>query len=279
MRCRQSTVATTTTTTIRARTTLTSWRVVFVRTALPPLAGPAPNIRCAQRPPRRCGDNGEVPQPLASALDDLRALILDPRRLVRAVAAGRRRSEHPTHRRVELRWVDLRGDAHLQVVRYDERQSFTENVALAEAPVAVDGLLAEPYGNWHVVGAAETVQVRVTKKGDAQVHRSAGGGLAGGGRAGGGPAGGGPAGDSGAGGTAADGVLALASHDRRKPRMLEPGDAYLRAVGISDESSRIKPSRQAKYRQVEEFLRALDPVLAPAVDAAGTDALRVADLG
>ena len=30
------------------------------------------------------------------------------------------------------------------------------------------------------------------------------------------------------------------------------------ALGISDAQGRIKPSRQAKYRQVEEFLRLLD---------------------
>ena len=31
----------------------------------------------------------------------------------------------------------------------------------------------------------------------------------------------------------------------------------LKALGISDARGRMKPSRQGKYRQVEEFLRAL----------------------
>ena len=58
------------------------------------------------------------------------------------------------------------------------------------------------------------------------------------------------------------------AHDRAKQRLLPEDDPVLRALGISDAQGRVKPSRQAKYRQVEEFLRALgaavDDALAPA---------------
>ena len=55
----------------------------------------------------------------------------------------------------------------------DGARPYTRNVAPGpEAAAAVDALLAEPFGNWHVETAAATVQVRVTKKGDAQVHRA-----------------------------------------------------------------------------------------------------------
>ena len=39
----------------------------------------------------------------------------------------------------------------------------------------------------------------------------------------------------------------------------------LKALGISDEQGRVKPTRQAKYRQVEEFLRLLDASLGEAM--------------
>ena len=39
------------------------------------------------------------------------------------------------------------------------------------------------------------------------------------------------------------------------------------ALGISDAQGRVKPSRQAKYRQVEEFLRDLAPVVDDAIAA------------
>ncbi|HEY9291310.1 MAG TPA: SAM-dependent methyltransferase, partial [Microlunatus sp.] len=71
------------------------------------------------------------------------------------------------------------------------------------------------------------------------------------------------------------------SHDRQKPRTLPPDHPVLQAVGIADHEGRVKPSRQAKYRQVDEFLRLLAPAIAsgriprPTLDRP----LRIVDLG
>jgi len=195
-----------------------------------------------------------VPEPLEPALSLVRESVLDPDRLVRAVAAGRRKGQRPAWRRAEFRWVDLRDGRRLQVVTHDETQSFTRNVAAEDAPAAVDALLAEPFGNWHVDTTAESLQLRVTKRGEAQLHRAS-------------PARGGPVGRP------------DRAHDRVKARLLDPGDPLLRELGISDAAGRVKPSRQDKYRQVEEFLRALDPVLERAREEAGDGPLRVVDLG
>jgi SAM-dependent methyltransferase len=196
-------------------------------------------------------DNGGVVEPLMPALEGVRADVLDDDRLIRAVAAGRRRGDRPAFRRAELRWVELRAGRRLQVVRYNDRQAFTDNVEPEQAAAAVQELLEQPYGNWHVETTDGTTQLRVTKNGEAQVHRSAR-----------------PA-----------AVEAVRSHDRTKVRLLDPNDFFLRAVGISDDRGVVKPSRIAKYRQVEEFLRALEPVLPQARDAAGDRPLRVVDLG
>jgi SAM-dependent methyltransferase len=56
-------------------------------------------------------------------------------------------------------------------------------------------------------------------------------------------------------------------HDRVKPRLLPEDDLVLRALGISGDDGTVKPSRQAKYRQVEEFLRLLGAGLDDAVAA------------
>jgi SAM-dependent methyltransferase len=189
-----------------------------------------------------------VPEPLTDALASVRTLLLDERRLVRAVAAGRRRGAELAWRRVEVRPVDVRAGRRLQVVRYDEQQAHTANVGLADASALVDELLALPFGNWHVETVDETVQLRVTKKGAAQVHR--------------------------AGGVRRE---QRTGHDRAKPRLLDPADPFLVEVGISSADGRVKPSRQDKLRQVEDFLRALDPVLEP-VAALGRP-VRVVDLG
>ena len=198
------------------------------------------------------GHNGWMAEPLGPVLERVRADLLDADRLVRAVAAGRRRGERPAYRRAELRWVDLRQGRLLQVVTFDDRQAFTSNVADADAAGAVQQLIDEPYGNWHVETVDGTTQVRVTKSGDAQVHSS-------------------PADP--------ESATPDRTHDRVKFRLLDPADPFLRAVGITDGQGRIRPSRRDKYRQVEEFLRALEPVLERARAAAGDGPLRIVDLG
>ncbi len=190
-----------------------------------------------------------MPVPLQTALDGLRA-DLTADRLVRAVAAGRRKGqEPPPWRRQELRYVDLADGPHLQLVSYDDRQAFTRNVPEPDAGEIVGELLAQPYGNWHVDTLTETVQLRVTKRGEAQVHRRAR--------------------------ELSLDVVEARLHDRVKPRLLDPADPVLRAIGISDAAGRVKPSRTAKLRQIEDMLRTLEPVLDDLPDRT----LRVVDLG
>ena len=73
--------------------------------------------------------------------------------------------------------------------------------------------------------------------------------------------------DAGAPAAPREDVTAPLRHDRAKPRLLPEDDPVLRAIGIAGEDGRVKPSRQAKYRQVEEFLRLLGSGLDDAVAA------------
>ncbi|MDQ6525772.1 SAM-dependent methyltransferase [Nocardioides sp. LHD-245] len=197
-------------------------------------------------------------QPLDEGLARVRADLLAEDRLVRAVGSGRRRSAAPPWRRVELRWVDLKAGRHLQVVRYDATQAHTANHARGgAAEEAVDALLAEPFGNWTVETAERQLSLRVTKKGDAAVHTTA----------------------------RKSEAPVERSHDRAKERLLPEDDPVFAALGLADAQGRIKPSRMAKYRQVEDFLRILDRSVADAIakghlrTPTGADPLRVVDLG
>ena len=76
--------------------------------------------------------------------------LLDPARLIRAVAAGRRKGHTPSLVRAELRPVALKSGRRLQLVTDDGARPHTRNVDWAEAGATVDALLAEPFGNWHV---------------------------------------------------------------------------------------------------------------------------------
>src|SRR3954449_1448750 len=110
--------------------------------------------------------------PHPEALATLRDAVLDDEHLVRALASGRRRGQDaPRWRRVELRYVDLKAGRRLQVTAYDDTQAHTSNHAPGpESRDAVDPLLDEPFGNWHVDTTSEVHQLRVTKKGEAMVH-------------------------------------------------------------------------------------------------------------
>ena len=202
--------------------------------------------------------------PVNDELTLLRSAVLDADGLVRALATGRRKGqpapvvEGREVRRVEVRVVDLKAGRHLQVVSYDAMQAHTTNHLLGEAAeAAVDALLAEPFANWHVDTATATHQLRVTKKGVPLLHTSA----------------------------RAEAVEVSREHDRAKERLLAEDDPVLVALGISDAQGRVKPSRQAKYRQVEEFLRLLDASIGEAMAQGQVrtptpdDPLRIVDLG
>jgi SAM-dependent methyltransferase len=203
-------------------------------------------------------------RPLSAALDDVRSAVLDDTVLRRAVGSGRRRGERPPWRRVELRYVRLKAGLRLQVTTYDDRQAHTRNVEPGPAAEhAVDELLALPFGNWHVDTTDATLQMRVTKKGDALLHRRR------------------RDADEGRSAAHSEGQR----HDRVKARLLDPGDPVLHAIGITDHEGRVKPSRNAKYRQVEEFLRILASVVDSALESGrlrtptAQAPLRIVDLG
>jgi Methyltransferase domain len=197
-------------------------------------------------------------EPLLRALTRVRGLILDDETLARAVASGRRRGTQPAWRRVELRYVDLKAGRHLQVTAYDDEQAHTSNHELGgPARAALDDLLDAPFGNWHVETTTETHQLRVTKKGEAVVHSRA----------------------------RADEAEVGRDHDRDKGRLLPEDDPVFGALGLSDHTGRMKPSRQGKYRQVEEFLRILDSSITHALDKghlrrpSTEEPLQIVDLG
>ena len=202
-------------------------------------------------------------EPLLRALNRLRGMILDPDVLVKAVASGRQKGEQPTWRRAELRYVDLKAGRHLQITTFDQTQAHTANHAVAPsdgasaARDAVDALLDEPFASWHVDTTTQSHQLRVTKKLEAVVHTT----------------------------DRAEPVVADRGHDRDKSRLLAEDDPVFIALGISDSSGRLKPSRQAKYRQVEEFLRLLDASITDALEKGhlrkptAEEPLRIVDLG
>jgi SAM-dependent methyltransferase len=163
-----------------------------------------------------------MPEPLTDSLAEVLRLVLDPDALVRAVAAGRRRGRTPSVSRAQLRPVDLADGRHLQVTTFHGQRPVTRNLRYGEpAGAVVEELLAEPFGNWRVESTEVTLQLRVTKSGDAQVHRGPGVPPAG------------------------------RDHDQASRHLLDPGDPLFDVIG----------GGASKRRQVDAFLRALAATL------------------
>ena len=187
------------------------------------------------------------------AFQEAASKILDASTFVRAVLSGRRRNMTVPFERIDIRPVEIKGVLHLQLMQNDGRATTTKN--LLPTALEVDQLLDSGYANIMVESTSQAYSIRVTKSGDAQVHTEK---------------------------RTSEQNLA---HDKKKDRLLDSNDPFLREVGIADAKGVIKPSRQDKYKQVEEFLRLLSPALNAAIDAGqihkptSAQPLRITDLG
>ena len=212
--------------------------------------------------PRRCALLRErlamVDVLMAAALGrgarrDARAALLDTSTLVRAVAAGRRRGVPlaVASRRAASRRAQGRRAAAGDDVRRDARR--TPPTTMRESARCGGRRAARP-------GLRQLAR-RDRRRGDAGAHHQEG-------RRAGAP-------------------RRARCAGRRRARGARPGEAaaastsstptsraFLTAVGVADHQGRIKPTKQDKYRQVEEFVRLLDTAVE---DARTAGALRRAD--
>lgn len=192
-------------------------------------------------------------QLLEDALNDACMQILDVSRLVRVVLSGRRRNMQPDFERVDIRPVNLKGIIHLQFSHSDGRAATVKNL-LPESD-SISALLANGYANILVESISGATSIRVTKSGQALVHR------------------------------AEKSIAQDMSHDVKKPRLLDSSDPFLLEVGITDQNGVVKPSKSDKYLQVEEFLRILAPTLMSAIASGqivkptAANPLSIVDLG
>ncbi len=190
---------------------------------------------------------------LESALEKAVAFARDSKTLVRIVLSGRRRNMVVPFERIDIRPVLIKDEVVYQIMQNDGRVTTTKNIAQKDFnPMSY---LELGYANILVEHTAGSLSIRITKKGEAQVHEDK---------------------------VAREQNL---EHDRKKTRLLDSADPFLIEVGISDANGRVKPTRADKYLQVEEFLRLLVPTLNSAIAAkqiaepTSSNPLVIADLG
>ncbi len=190
---------------------------------------------------------------LIDAFDEASKVIGRTETLVRVVLSGARRNMTPAAVRIDIRPVLIKDKVLLQVSQNDGRQTTTKNYVPKELKVLE--LLESGFSNVLVEHTDGSLSIRVTKKNGALVRRDKGENLQ------------------------------QLDHDQSKKRLLDTSDPFLREVGIADAGGKIKPTRQDKYKQVEEFLRLLAPTLIAAIEVGHihkptiSEPLRVVDLG
>lgn len=170
----------------------------------------------------------------------------------RSCTIRRKAPDADGHHRAVFRPVILQGNESLQLTLSGVQASRAANLPAGRARGVLQDQLAEAE-EVHVMTSTVDLHARFTRKGRLLLSRSR---------------------------PLAREEAPPASHDRAKHYPLDRIDArlLLRAVGFADSQDRVRPSMQAKYRQVNEFLRILDAVLPVAPPPDGRP-LRILDAG
>jgi SAM-dependent methyltransferase len=163
----------------------------------------------------------------------VRQIVLDEDTFVRVTMKGRIGEQALPWRQVVVRPVQVRGARSVQFSYFTAKQDITKNYRGGDVAGKLDELLALPFTSITAQSTRETVQVQLSKHGRSRVHRA-------------------PASDP--------SLKPDPSHDARKQLLLpaDRPDAFLIATGMMDERGQVRPRMQAKFTQINEFLKLLD---------------------
>ena len=190
---------------------------------------------------------------LEEAFSQALLYFANPEAIARIVLSGRRRNMRTDYERIDIRPVSIKEKLHFQVSTSDGQAVTSKNYTPSDLPIS--DFIRSGYANILIQCIEESFTLRITKKDEPLISITSGAG-----------------------------TVDLA-HDKKKERLLDSGDPFLREVGISDASGQIQPSKSDKYRQVEEFLRLLIPTLTNAIEAGqikkptSAEPLTIVDLG
>ena len=138
--------------------------------------------------------------------------------------------------RIVARPVEIKSVRQVQVTFSGNGKSEVKNYAGREWSRQLDELLARQFTQIHVQTSAGDLHIRITRKGRVLISKGA-------------PSIAGPA-------------QAL-PHNRAKeyPLPAEGPDAFLEAIGIKNERGEVRPSMQAKFRQINSFISLIEPLI------------------
>ncbi len=187
------------------------------------------------------------PQPAPTdPIEVLIEAITDDERFVSATWSGALPGATPSSERVTLRPVDLKAGRRLQLSVFDGRTTVVTNLEPTEVAARLEDLFGAGFSSAFVRTLDADLQLSHARGGAAKLTRHR-----------------------------PSASTIVTSHDRPKSRLLDESAPFLRAVGITDQHGRIKPTARAKHRQVERFVE----ILSHTLDADVPATIRAVDLG
>ncbi|HEX3045997.1 MAG TPA: SAM-dependent methyltransferase [Bacillota bacterium] len=154
--------------------------------------------------------------------------------------------------RVKVRPVNLRGEQKIQFSFFDPKKDITKNFSGARALAQLDQLLDLAFGQIYLQTLSEELQIKLNKKGNVLITRKK------------------------AQCDAKPEPESKGAHNHQKnhPLPAEKPDPFLQAIGIMNSQGKILGSYQAKYRQINEFLRVIEQTIPESITP-----LRIIDCG
>ena len=174
----------------------------------------------------------------------LRNAVRDEGSFLRLTLSGSLAKDSPWIK-VIVRPVEIKGRRKMQFSYLDPKKDITKNYSGEEVISRLDEVLAIPFTRIHLHSTAGDINVRITKKGTPVVTRA----------------------------KPSQEVSSL-THDHVKDQPLPATDIFLQAIGIANKQGAVRPGMQAKFRQVNQFLRIIGQT-APKLDRP----IRIVDCG
>lgn len=184
----------------------------------------------------------------STAIEEVVTAILDEERFAGASFTGIRRGGSPAAQKVTLRPVQIAAGRMVQISSCDGERTDVENVDAAELRDRIEHLVDAGFKSIYVKTLDGDLQLTFSKKGRPLLARH----------------------------RASEQEIRL-EHDRPKQRLIDPAAPFLAALGIADRNGRVKPSAQAKFRQVSRFVELLDHTIGDRLQPG--QSLEVVDFG
>lgn len=139
---------------------------------------------------------------------------------------GKYRGQESGLQRILVRKLTVKGEQRLSLIYCYKTKEVTKNAAVAIGVGTIGALLGDPFMSAHLFSLTEDVQMEFSRKGKCRWSCS----------------------------KATHSDVPSEEHDRDKKRLLDPGNPFLTALGITDEKHRIITSKARKWKQINKFI-------------------------